>query len=66
MTATLIVFGVIVALMAWFFWPRSRGEYERPPQSETEAAERDVREASDEHSVRDWGPGSPGQQKPLL
>lgn len=63
MSGTLLVFGVLVALLAWFFWPKGRGEYERPPQSELEAAEREAREASDEHSVRDWGPGV---QKPPI
>ncbi|MGH7531249.1 MAG: hypothetical protein ACREMN_12755 [Gemmatimonadales bacterium] len=61
---TLIAFGVLGALLAWFFWPKRRDEYERPPRSELEAAERDVREAPDEHSVRDWGPGAP--KPPLL
>ncbi len=38
---------------------------ERPDvdAAELEAAERDVQEAADEESVRDWGPGS--GQKPL-
>ncbi|MGH7336311.1 MAG: hypothetical protein ACREI7_01915 [Myxococcota bacterium] len=55
---TLIVLGVIGVALAWFFWPRGRESYEPPPTSELEAAERDVREAPDEHSVRDWGPGA--------
>ncbi|MGH7607336.1 MAG: hypothetical protein ACREME_08355 [Gemmatimonadales bacterium] len=63
MTATLIVFGILLAALAWFFWPKGRGAYEPPPRSELEAAERDAREAADEHSVRDWGPGV---QKPPI
>ena len=61
--ATLIAFGVLAAALGWFFWPKRRGDYEPPPRSELEAAERDVQEAPDEHSVRDWGPGV---QKPPL
>ena len=63
MTGSLIAIGVLLLVLAWFFWPRSGAEYEPPPTSELEAAERDVREAPDEETVRDWGPGV---QKPPL
>ena len=63
---------VLLLLLAWFFWPSrgatdapSRGGRPRPgvDDAELEAAERDVRQAADEQSVRDWGPGT--GQKPL-
>ncbi len=65
MTGAVIAVGALLALLAWLFWPAS-GDAESPPrrsragvdQSELEAAERDVREAPDEESVRDWGPGA--------
>ena len=71
MTGTLVVVGVLLLLLAWFFWPSSP---DTPPdpmrkarpgvdERELERAERDVQEAADEESVRDWGPGT---QKPLL
>jgi len=57
----------LLALLAWFFWPTADP---RPPATrpgvdaaELEEAEREVQEAPDEHSVRDWGPGV---QKPPL
>ena len=63
---------VLLLILAWFFWPSrtaptssaSRGERRGVDEAELEAAERDVREAADEHTVRDWGPGT--GQKPLL
>jgi Flp pilus assembly protein TadB len=63
MTGVLIALGALLLVLAWFFWPRSRSEYEAPPTTELEAAERDVQEAPDEDSVRDWGPGA--QQPPV-
>jgi hypothetical protein len=62
-----VVAGIItlLALLAWFVWPGSDAPAPRatPPrddvdEAELEEAERDVQEAPDEHSVRDWGPGA--------
>ena len=39
----------LLGLLAWFFWPGTDA---------SDAAEREVQEAPDEHSVRDWGPGA--------
>ena len=65
-----IVIGVLLAALAWFFWPGAGAatpastRRDRPDvdEAELEAAERDVQEAQSEDSVRDWGPGT---QKPL-
>ena len=66
---TVVGIAVLLMLLAWFFWP-SRSvpgvvRKERPDvdELELERAERDVREASNEETVRDWGPGT--GQKPL-
>lgn len=59
--AVAVILGVLLIVLGWFFWP-SRAAAGRP-ESELEAAERDVQEAADQDSVRDWGPGS--GQKPL-
>jgi hypothetical protein len=61
---------VLLAILAWFFWPTG-GTAPKPTPSkradidaaELEAAERDVQEAPDQDTVRDWGPGT--GQKPL-
>lgn len=67
-----VIAGLIAlfALLAWFFWPSAATTGRRTPaprdgvdQTELEEAEREVQEAPDEDSVRDWGPGV---QKPLL
>jgi hypothetical protein len=51
-------------LLAWFFWPSDAPTVPRTPaarddvdQAELAEAEREVQEAPDENSVRDWGPG---------
>ena len=56
---------VLLLLLAWFFWPGAATHSTRVSQpredidrAELEEAEREVQEASDEHSVRDWGPGA--------
>jgi hypothetical protein len=62
---------VLLAILAWFFWPSRTGTAPKSAPSqradidaaELEAAERDVQEAPDQDSVRDWGPGT--GQKPL-
>lgn len=56
-----VVVGVLLIILAWFFWPG--GAKPRSTNDELEAAERDVQEAADQDSVRDWGPGT--GQKPL-
>ena len=69
MTATLIVFAVLLAVLAWLFvGGRSPGGLtpgRRPgvDRAELEAAEREVQEARDEDEVRDWGPGA-GKPRP--
>jgi hypothetical protein len=62
----------LALLLAWFVWG-GRGRAPEPTAhrridetidyTELEEAERDVREAPDEESVRDWGPGV---QKPPI
>ena len=59
--AVVVILGVLLLVLVWFFWPSRTSP--RQPESELEAAERDVQEAADQDSVRDWGPGT--GQKPL-
>jgi len=66
---TIVVIAVLLVALAWFFWP-SRSvagvvRKHRPDvdEIELERAERDVQEAANEDTVRDWGPGT--GQKPL-
>jgi hypothetical protein len=66
--AVIGIIGVLLIVLVWFLWPSKDAgpaRRERPDvdAAELEAAERDVQEAPDEESVRDWGPGS--GQKPL-
>ncbi len=66
--AVIAVIAVLLIVFVWFLWPSKdagTARRERPDVDETEleAAERDVQEATDEESVRDWGPGS--GRKPL-
>jgi hypothetical protein len=66
MTAWLVGLAVLVAVLAWFL-RGGRGGAREPTAhravredidyTELEEAEREVREAPDEDSVRDWGPG---------
>ena len=66
---TVVVIAVLLALLAWFFWPSKSASgvirKERPDvdEIELERAEREVQEAANEENVRDWGPGT--GQKPL-
>jgi hypothetical protein len=61
----------LLGLLAWFCWPRRDPPLAREPRParddidrrELEEAEREVQEAPDAESVRDWGPGV---QKPPL
>ena len=72
MTGSLIGLAVLLIVLAWFFL----GARDRAPEptahravreeidyTELEQAEREVQEAPDEESVRDWGPGV---QKPPI
>ena len=70
----LILFGLLVAALGWFFLagrrrtrPSSarRGSSDEVDYDELEQAEREVQEAPDESSVRDWGPGT-GRPPPQL
>jgi hypothetical protein len=72
MTATLIAFGLLLALFAWFLFG-GRGSKHEPTlnrrhdddvdRAELEQAEREVQDAPDAESVRDWGPGA-GKPRP--
>jgi hypothetical protein len=62
MIGVIAVLAALLALLAWFFWPTAD---RHPPAARPgvdaaalEEAEREVQEAPDEHSVRDWGPGA--------
>lgn len=64
------VIAVLLALLAWFFWPSDAPTSRPTPapragvdEAELEQAEREVHEAPDAESVRDWGPGV---QKPPI
>ena len=71
MTATLVVFVLLLAVLAWLFVGArgtpgpSAGGASRPgvDRAELEAAERDVQDAAGEDEVRDWGPGA-GRPRP--
>ena len=73
MTATLIAFGVLILVFLWFMLG-GRGNRHEPTinrrvnddidRSELEQAEREVQDASDEHAVRDWGPGASKPRPP--
>jgi hypothetical protein len=71
MVGVIAALAALLALLAWFFWPhanaagggRTPGPRPGVDAAELEEAEREVQEAPDEHSVRDWGPGV---QKPPL
>jgi len=62
MTGWLVGLAVLVAVLAWFL-RGGRAVGEAIDYAELEEAEREVREAPDEESVRDWGPGV---QKPPI
>ena len=68
MVGLIAAVAALLALLAWFFWPTTEvrpaaRHTEVDDQAELEQAERDVQEAPDEETVRDWGPGV---QKPPL
>src|SRR2546425_11170012 len=57
--AVIGVIAVLLIVLVWFLWPSTDAgpaRRERPDvdAAELEAAERDVQEAADEESVRDW------------
>lgn len=67
MLPALILFGVVLSLLAFFFLGGRRTDHEptvhrRPDDgidhAELEQAEREARDAADEDEVRDWGPGA--------
>jgi len=68
MVGVIAAVAALLALLAWFLWPSADV---RPParrtdvddEAELEQAEREVQEAPDEETVRDWGPGV---QKPPI
>ena len=70
MTVPLVILGLLLLVLAWFLLsgrddapePTARrhsgsGGEDEFDYSELEQAEREVQEAPDEDSVRDWGPG---------
>ncbi len=70
MAGVIAALAALLALLAWFFWPSDAPTDRQPPapragvdEAELEQAEREVQEAPDEHTVRDWGPGV---QKPPI
>jgi hypothetical protein len=72
MTVSLVGLVVLLIVLAWFFLG-GRGGAQEPTvhravredidYTQLEEAEREVQEAPDEESVRDWGPGV---QKPPI
>jgi len=66
-TASLIIVGLLAIALLWLLLG-GRGDAPEPTarrraddaidHAELEQAERDVQEAPDEESVRDWGPGA--------
>lgn len=77
MIPSLVVLGVILAALLWFFRSgsddaveptahRKINERDDIDRSELERAERDVQDAADEDSVRDWGPGASQPRPPHL
>jgi hypothetical protein len=60
---TVVVVAVLLLALAWFFWPSKAAPRRTAANTELEQAEREVQEAPNEETVRDWGPGT--GQKPL-
>jgi hypothetical protein len=74
MAATLVVLAVVLLILAWLMWGgrdaaaeptahRRADARDDIDRAELDRAEQDVQDASDEDSVRDWGPGA-GRPKP--
>ena len=68
MIPSIIVLGLLLVALSWFFMSgrddaseptanRRVNENDGIDRTELEQAERDVQDADDEDSVRDWGPG---------
>ena len=75
MTATIIVFIVLLAVLTWLFVAGRRDARESGPsrsasgdidRAELEEAEHEVMEADSEDEVRDWGPGAGKPRPPEL
>lgn len=67
MAYVLIAVAILLLILGWFFFgardatrepTAHRKVNEAIDYTELEQAERDVRDADDEDSVRDWGPGA--------
>jgi hypothetical protein len=61
--AVVVVLAAVLALLAWLLWPSAAPGRRPAPRddidrAELEQAEREVQEAPDQDSVRDWGPGA--------
>jgi hypothetical protein len=59
----IVIVAVLLIVLGWFFWPSKAPARPHQDNPELDVAERDVQEAPDEETVRDWGPGT--GQKPL-
>lgn len=68
----LVVFGLILAVLGWLLFGGRSDRHEPTAnrrvnddidRAELDEAEREVQDASDEQSVRDWGPGA-GRPRP--
>ena len=75
MLPALIAIAILLIVLGWFFFSGKddapeptahRRVDESIDHTELEQAERDVRDADDEDSVRDWGPGSTKPRPPHL
>lgn len=73
--ASLIVFGLVLAVLGWLFLGGRGGKHEPTAHrrhnddvdaAELEEAEREVQEAPDAESVRDWGPGATKPKTPEI
>lgn len=60
---TVVVIAVLLLALAWFFWPSKTPPRANVANAELDQAEREVQEAPNQETVRDWGPGT--GQKPL-
>lgn len=75
MLPTLVGILVLLVVLRWFLFGGNGDAHEPTAHrkvgqdidySELEQAERDVRDADDEDSVRDWGPGAGRPRPPHL
>jgi len=74
MLPALIATAILLIVLGWFLFSGRNDRKPTAPRSadesidydELEQAERDVRDANDEDSVRDWGPGSTKPRPPHL